>query len=276
RFQATVDLSKVSWVRGCGSIPGIGYKMRRFFRFRSNQAAEVLPTAEQPLLLNEAFHEPKQCIFIAIPKTGTTSIRNQLKQSGEFWIPNPHLNILQVRDCIYPYYLRRSLGQNLAFPTEGLVEDSTVRARAKATFESFFKFSLVRNPWARAVSLYFRREGRPLFQEMDFATFCERHFYASDTCKHPTLHRNQWDWLCDESGASLMDLVCKLESIDMGIREIAERTKGRVVLTQLHENRNERSRAASYRDMYNERTRNIIAQRFEKDIDHFQYTFQDG
>jgi hypothetical protein len=250
--------------------------MRRFFRFFSRPTAEVSPTSTAPLLLNEAFHEPKGCIFIAIPKTGTTSIRNQLKQSGEFWIPNPHLNILQVRDCIYPYYLRRSLGQNLAFPTERLVEDSTVRARAKATFESFFKFSLVRNPWARAVSLYFRREGRPLFQEMDFATFCERHFYASDTCKHPTLHRNQWDWLCDESGASLMDLVCKLESIDMGIREIAERTKGRVVLTQLHENRNERSRAVSYRDIYNERTRNIIAQRFEKDIDHFQYTFQDG
>jgi hypothetical protein len=31
--------------------------------------------------------------------------------------------------------------------------------------------------------------------------------------------------------------------------------------------------ASKYRDMYSERTRKIIAQRFEKDIDHFQYTF---
>jgi hypothetical protein len=247
--------------------------MRRFFRFLSTPAAEVSPTAAAPLLLNEAFHEPKRCIFIAIPKTGTTSIRNQLKQSGEFLIPNPHLNILQIRDCIYPYYLRRSLGRNLTFPTDGLVEDSSLRIEAKATFDSFFKFSLVRNPWARAVSLYFRREGRQLHQEIDFASFCEKHFYASDTCKHPTLHRNQLDWLCDESGKSLMDMVCKLESIEEGIRQIAERTGGRVNLTELHDNRNERSQASRYRDMYTERTRKMIAERFEKDIDYFHYSF---
>jgi len=247
--------------------------MLRFFSTRTPKAVEVPLPVPSALLLNEAFHEPKQCIFVAIPKTGTTSIRNQLKQTGEYLIPNPHLSIRQVRDCIYPYYLRRSLGQNLAFPTEGVVEDSAVRERAGATFESFFKFSLVRNPWARAVSLYFRREGRPLFQEMDFATFCERHFYASDTCKHPTLQRNQLDWLCDESGRSLMDLVCKLESIEEGIRQIAERTGGRVNLTELHDNRNERSQASRYRDMYTERTRKMIAERFEKDIDYFQYSF---
>jgi hypothetical protein len=247
--------------------------MRRFFRFRSPPAVEVPQTGAAPLLLNEAFHEPMRCIFIAIPKTGTTSIRSQLKQNGDFLIPNPHLNILQIRDSIYLYYLKRSLGRNLAFPKQEVPEDSTLRLQAREAFESFFKFSLVRNPWARAVSLYFRREGRPLHQEMDFESFCEKHLYASDTCKHPTLHRNQSDWLCDESGKILMDLVCKLEAIEAGIREIADRTSGRVLLTQRHDNRNERSMASKYRDMYSERTRKIIAQRFEKDIDHFQYTF---
>jgi hypothetical protein len=247
--------------------------MRSFFPFRKPRPTEASASVAAPLLLNEAFHEPMQCIFIAIPKTGTTSIRNQLKQSGEFLIPNPHLNILQIRDSIYPFYLRRSLGKNPAFPIGAQLDDATLRVQARESFASFFKFSLVRNPWARAVSLYFRREGKPLHKEMDFVSFCEKHLYASDTCKHPTRHRNQLDWLCDESGKILMDFVCKLESIEWGIREIAERTSGRVVLTRLHDNRNELSRASSYRDMYNERTRKIIAQRFERDIDHFQYSF---
>lgn len=36
-----------------------------------------------------------------------------------------------------------------------------------------------------------------------------------------------------------MDLVRKLESIEVEIREIAERIAGRIILTQLHDNRNE-------------------------------------
>lgn len=142
-----------------------------------------------------------------------------------------------------------------------------------ADFESFFKFSTVHNPWARAVSLYFRKEGKPPSEIMDFESFCDQHFYASDTCKHPTLHRNQYDWLCDESGKPLMDYVGKLESISEALEEIARRTNNRLGLKFQHENQNQRSQASSYRDLYNERTKKIIASRFEKDIDYFKYTF---
>jgi len=241
--------------------------------FSSKLTSSKTEEVDKPLLLNEAFHEPMQCIFIAIPKTGTTSIRTQLQQTGKFIIQNPHLSILQVRDCIYPYYLHRSLGKNLSFPTQQLIDDATIRRKAISDFESFFKFSTVRNPWARAVSLYFRKEGKSPADVMDFETFCDQHLYASDTCKYPTLHRNQFDWLCDESGKCLMDFVGKLESIQDSITEIAQRTGNRVSLKFQHENQNQRSQANTYRDLYNDRTRKVIAQRFEKDIDYFKYTF---
>lgn len=241
--------------------------------FASKKSASPAMEVDKPLLLNEAFHAPLQCIFIAIPKTGTTSIRNQLHQAGQFLIPNPHLSVLQVRDCIYPYYLYQSLGKNLSFPTQRLVDDSAIRRKAMTDFETYFKFSTVRNPWARTVSLYFRKEGKSPADVMDFETFCDQHLYASDTCKHPTLHRNQFDWLCDESGKCLMDFVGKLESIQDSITQIAQRTGNRVSLKFQHENQNQRSQASSYRDLYNDRTRKVIAQRFEKDIDYFKYTF---
>jgi len=238
----------------------------------TNSSGSAPHNAGTPLL-NEAFCESKRCIFIAIPKNGTTSIRNQLKQDGGFLIPNPHLSILQVRDSIYPYYLRQSLGLNQSFPTNGIVTDQAIREQARHSFESFFKFSMVRNPWARAVSLYFRKEGNSMSRKMDFETFCEHHFHASDTCLHPTLQRYQLDWLVDETGRCVMEYVGKLEYMDEALREITDRTEGRVVLSLKHANKNPRSSAASYRDIYSDRSKKIIAQRFEKDIDFFKYSF---
>jgi hypothetical protein len=231
------------------------------------------PQPAAPEILNEAVNFEKQCIFIAVPKTGTTSVRAQLRQHGEELIKNPHLNIIQVRDALYVFYLIEALGRNTAFPTEGIPHDAEIRARANRGFDTFFKFGAVRNPWARAVSLYFRREGVELRDILTFEEFCEYHIYASDTCRHPTLHKNQLDWFCDEEGTFLMDYVYKLENFAEAIKEIEERTDGRVSLADQKLRSNPESRSGDYRNLYTEKTRKIIAKRFEKDIDYFKYTF---
>ena len=68
-------------------------------------------------IVNEAVHLEHKWIFIAIPKTGTTSIRTQLRQIGKPLIPNPHLNILQVRDAIDIFFLKENLATNRSFPS---------------------------------------------------------------------------------------------------------------------------------------------------------------
>lgn len=226
-----------------------------------------------PLILNEAVNFDKQCIFIAVPKTGTTTVRSQLRQQGHALIGNPHLNIVQVRDSLYVYFLIRALGRNESFPSESIPADADLRAQAKEVFSAFFKFSAVRNPWARAVSLYSRREGVKTLDQISFEEFCEKHFYASDTCRHPTLHHNQLDWLCDENGQCIMDYIYKIEDFDNAISEIADRTNGRIKLANKSENVNPRSLSKKYRERYTEKTKKIIASRFEKDIDYFRYTF---
>jgi hypothetical protein len=226
-----------------------------------------------PLILNEAVNFEKQVIFIAVPKTGTTSVRSQLRQEGIPLIRNPHLDIVQVRDSLYVYFLRRALGGNKSFPSDSVLTNAEIRTQAKDVFLTFFKFSAVRNPWARAVSLYSRREGVITKDKLSFGEFCKNHFYASDTCGQPTLHHNQLDWLCDEEGQCIMDYVYKLEDFDQAIKEIAERTNGRLQLATKTANRNPSSLSRSYRELYTEETRNMIAKRFERDIDYFKYTF---
>lgn len=226
-----------------------------------------------PIILNEAVNFDKQCIFIAVPKTGTTTVRSQLKQRGVPFISNPHLNILQVRESLYVFFLKQTLGRNESFPSESIPTDADLRKLAKEVFYIFFKFSAVRNPWARAVSLYSRCEGVITKDQRSFGEFCKNHFYASDTCLHPTLHHNQLDWLCDENEQCIMDYVYKLEDFDQAIKEIAERTNGRLQLASNVANRNQNSLSRSYREIYTEETRKMIAKRFEKDIDYFKYTF---
>jgi hypothetical protein len=222
---------------------------------------------------NEAINFDKQVIFIAVPKTGTTSVRNQLRSHGPFLVPNPHLDITQLRSLLYFWSLRKTLGTNAQFPTGDMPSDTQIRAECEETFRSFFKFSAVRNPWARTVSLYFRQEGVISHNRISFEEFCENHAYASDTCSHPTLHCNQLDWLTDEEGRIGVDYVYKIEEFESSLDEIREMTNGRIALQYLVANKNPLSRADRYRDMFTDRTRQLIAKRFEKDVDTFKYAF---
>ena len=70
-----------------------------------------------------------------------------------------------------------------------------------------------------------------------------------------------------------MDYVYKLENFDHAIKEIAERTNGQLQLARNNANRNPNSLSCSYKELYTEETRKMIAKRFEKDIDNFKYTF---
>ena len=249
--------------------------MKNFSRQTKNEWSIVISKNEiLPVdILNEAVNPDLKCIFIAIPKTGTNSVRTQITQPGIPMVPNSHLNIVQVRDLLYPYLLVSSLGRNGVYPNEEVPVDKDIRKKADNIFKSFYKFAAVRNPWARAVSLYFRNEGVKVKERLTFEEFCEHHSYASDTCSQPTLHKNQLDWLCDEKGQMIMNFVYKVEEFDSAIERIKEETEGRIRLIPKFENRNPNSRASNYQDMYNDRTRKLIMKNFEKDIDYFKYTF---
>src|SRR5690348_1412318 len=114
-----------------------------------------------------------QCIFVEVPKTGTTSIRSIL---GEPRIP--HLNIWQIRSEM-----------------------------SQERFSRYYKFGFVRNPWDRAVSLYERTEGLRLKRQMPFEVFVSGMKFASATCIHPVPHRYQLDWFVDPSGRVIVDFI---------------------------------------------------------------------
>jgi len=245
-------------------------------RVKARKLVGRAPKKQPPATkLNEAVNFPKKTIFIAVPKTGTTSIRDQLNEPGLPLIPEFHLTIRQVRDSLYTFLLTQALNRNHSFPTDpALVKtDDDLREEAAEIFRSFFKFASVRNPWARTVSLYKRREGVKVAKDMDFDTFCKQLRYSSDTCRHPTRMPDQLDWMTDENGELLVDYVLKLEDQENAVREINELTGGRLGLESRRLNSNPNSESESYRDLYSREARDHVAKAFQRDIEYFGYTF---
>ena len=177
-----------------------------------------------------------KCIFVEVPKTGSTSIRAIVGHP-----PKPHLNIWQIFGSI---------------PQE--------------TFRSYFKFGFVRNPWDRAVSLYERKEGLQLRSQMSFEEFVDWMRFASSTCIHPVPHRYQLDWFVSPHGEVLVDFIGKFENLFADWGHICERLGIDAPLPRLNANPDRRRDYTAY---YSERSRRIVAERFAVDIEYFGYRF---
>lgn len=144
-------------------------------------------------------------------------------------------------------------------------------------------FTVVRNPWARAVSLYTYYKQRietgkitTDFKCDSFNRFVEMmsrpptdFFYRIggadvDTSKYWFgLSTPQIDWIDVP-----MTYVFKTETLDEDFKQIQDLTNCYRPLNVVR-----KSNSTSYQDYYNTYTQSTIHKMFERDIDHFKYTF---
>jgi len=207
-----------------------------------------------------------KCIFVEVPKTGSTSIRAML---GKAYIP--HLNLVEIKTLMENSWtqfggrtnrIRAALYQLL--PRERKIEIG------RRQFESYFKFGFVRNPWDRVVSLYERTEPIQMKDKMSFDEFVEWIQFSSATCIHSSPHRYQLDWFLDGSGNMLADFIGRFECLERDWAVVADKL-GITEKTLPHARENPRARP--YTEYYTARTRDLIAQKFKIDIEHFGYDF---
>ena len=207
-----------------------------------------------------------KCIFVEVPKTGSTSIRAML---GKAYIP--HLNLVEIKTLMENSWtqfggrtnrIRAALYQLL--PRERKIDIG------RRQFESYFKFGFVRNPWDRVVSLYERTEPIQMKDKMSFDEFVEWIQFSSATCIHSSPHRYQLDWFLDGSGNMLADFIGRFECLERDWAVVADKL-GITEKTLPHARENPRARP--YTEYYTARTRDLIAQKFKIDIEHFGYDF---
>ena len=207
-----------------------------------------------------------KCIFIEVPKTGSSSIRSIIG-----YPPKPHLNIVQIKQEMQRSWTHYRGFLDKIFASIYLFIPQKYRKHwGNKQFDSYYKFGFVRNPWDRVVSLYHRREGLQLRNKLTFEEFVNWIKYSSSTCVHPVPHTNQLDWFVDPHGNILADFIGKFENLENDWNEIA--FKIGIPPGLPHANINPQKRQ-HYTEFYTQSTKKIIENKFKIDIEHFNYHF---
>jgi len=206
-----------------------------------------------------------KCIFVEVPKTGSTSVRAILGKAMR-----PHLNLWENKRLMESYWTQRGGRKNRILECLYLALSKERRMEiGQRQFDSYFKFGFVRNPWDRVVSLYERTEAQQMRNEMTFTEFVEWIEYSSSTCVHSSPHRYQLDWFVDPNGKVLANFIGRFERLDEDWAYVAQKLGIKESLAH----RRASFRTRHYTEYYNARTRELIAQKFKVDIERFGYEF---
>jgi len=198
-----------------------------------------------------------KCIFIHYPKTAGESMASALTP------------ILQPK-------------QQVGFNNKHLLIGTTAKYLKNhfgVKWQSYFKFSIVRNPWDRAISWYFhlRKKGdllNPLnaceiARKCSFLEFCKI-VLQEEKPKVETTHFTPFcHWALDEQGDSILDFVGRFENLQQDFDTICKKIGiPRQVLPH-----NNGSKHKHYTEYYDDETKQIVAEKYAKDIEYFGYKF---
>lgn len=159
------------------------------------------------------------------------------------------------------------------------------RQNYRSYYDKFFKFTFVRNPWSRAVSLFEYRKklaGQgityphwPTIEDIIKDDFC-------DVVKKDSFNTNPSIQFLEEGCASDYWLSSKIKKNINFIGRFESLEKDfEFILNQLsishapelpHKNKSSKKHYSEY---YNDETRNLVAIKYKRDIELFEYKFED-
>ena len=195
------------------------------------------------------------CIFVHIPKCAGTSIEFALGMHGD------QKNIGKI-EC-------KNITKNEKTLFGGSLQhlSSTQIQKIIKNYEEFFKFSFVRNPWDRAVSLsLFHSAEKQKDKDMSKSEF--QKVLTDRMQSSPPWFKNQTDYITNKDGEITVDFIGRFENLEQDFKKIAEK----IGVDKTLEKRMKLNRR-KYEDYYNDETKEIIAEKYSDDIDYFGYKF---
>jgi hypothetical protein len=228
---------------------------------------------------------PYQCLFVHVPKAAGRSVEQVfLKLVGLSW---------ETRG---PLLLRANDDPRCGPPRLAHLKASEYVSCGYLTsqqFESYFRFSFVRNPWDRIVSEY-KYRGYPL--RIDFKTYLFKHLPApgwTDAYRHII---PQCEFIFDDAGKLLVNFVGRFEALqadfdtvctrlgishttlphdNRALKEAAPNTAGTYLtrLRRLLSRKVARHTFPHYTEYYDDEAREFVARLYSRDIETFNYAF---
>lgn len=196
-------------------------------------------------------------IFFAIPKTGTHSVRQALRE---------HMGPEDLEQVGLFVQKRFSFPELKDF-TSGHVSARQIRpALGDAVFNEYFKFAFARNPFDRFVSycsFMSRDTGAFAANPREFMKYILTQLKPLDHL----LFKPQFEFIVDDNGKPAMDFVGRNESMQDSYNEIC--AKIGIPASQLGVVNSSRHRP--YMEYYDDETLALVASQYQQDIDLFGY-----
>lgn len=154
-------------------------------------------------------------------------------------------------------------------------------------YDSYFKFTFVRNPWDRLVSWYNMMLNKSIHNDFsryllnnstNFSQFLNLTEIINETNEHndfiktdypKSIAFNQLDYISDNKGNVLMDFIGKFENLENDFRQIMEKI-GVKDYSLLHLNKFEHG---DYRNYYTDEDIEKVYKIYKRDIEYFNYKF---
>ncbi len=160
------------------------------------------------------------------------------------------------------------------------------------SFDTYYKFAFVRNPWSRLISFY---KYLGYADYLTFSEFIHGEFMEKEWGENQWFVGPQYDYIFDEQGNQLVDYVGKLEDLQKGFDNVCAHLniadsklpfvnrdnsgKGNIrmlkdIVKRVSPFHTYIKRHSHYSQYYDDETRKIVAELYVKDIESFDYKFE--
>jgi hypothetical protein len=170
----------------------------------------------------------KKFIFVHVPKAAGTSVTNALSKYTTIF--DAEIGGTHFGESVQPFYKKR-FGISKHSPASDIKS-----AIGEEIWDDFFKFSIVRNPYTRAISTYkflLKWEGTPAEVRKKIASFKSIDHYIASGIWYETngpdfIFRPQTYWLTNKDSRNevAVDFVGRLETLDEDLSKIISQIEG--------------------------------------------------
>ena len=226
---------------------------------QSTGTGQLLDLTSQNSCAQMIISHQHRFIFAAVPKTGTHSVRQALRE---------HMSEEDIEQ-VGLFVNKRFPYEALAAIRHGHLSLEQVRPFVgEELFASYFKFAFVRNPFDRFVSYCaFMTRDRDTFGRTPQVVM--HHFLFVEPPEQHILFQPQYTVLADSTGALLTDMVGRVEDMQASYDTIA----GRIGIPSRTLDQVNSSKRGDYRQYYNDELKQGVASRYARDLELFGYEF---